>query len=68
MPTLLRGRGYGLPGDVGDLAHEVIAHRLVLSFDAPADGVAPGEIVDELPAAVEQPRISPRQAAEEAAA
>ncbi|GHH20743.1 AAA family ATPase [Streptomyces lanatus] len=66
--ALLRGRGYVLPEDVGDLAHEVIAHRLVLSFDALADGIAPGEIVDEVLAAVQRPRISPRQAAEEAVA
>jgi hypothetical protein len=50
---------------VGDLAHEVVAHRLVLSFDALADGITPGDIVDEVLAAVHQPRISPRQAATE---
>ncbi|MEV8594162.1 AAA family ATPase [Streptomyces sp. NPDC052012] len=66
--ALLRGRGYVLPEDVGDLAHEVIAHRLVLSFDALADGVSGAEIVDEVLAAVAQPRVSPRQAAQEAAA
>ncbi|MGW3731224.1 AAA family ATPase, partial [Streptomyces sp. NPDC000851] len=62
------GRGHVLPDDMRDLAHEVIAHRLVLSFDALADGITADEIVDEVLAAVEQPRISPRQAAEEAAA
>ncbi|MFD3927790.1 AAA family ATPase [Streptomyces sp. NPDC058614] len=61
--ALLRGRAYVLPEDVHDLAHEVVAHRLVLSFDAIADGVTGAEIVDEVLAAVEQPRISPRQAA-----
>jgi MoxR-like ATPase len=61
--ALLRGRGYVLPEDVHDLAHEVVAHRLVLSFDALADGITGAEIVDEVLAAVEQPRISPRQAA-----
>lgn len=66
--ALLRGRGYVLPEDIGDLAHEVVAHRLVLSFDALADGVAPAEIVGEVLAAVPQPRISPRQATEGAAA
>ncbi|MFF5520477.1 AAA family ATPase [Streptomyces coeruleorubidus] len=66
--ALLRGRGYVLPEDVSDLAHEVVGHRLVLSFDALADGVTGPQIVDEVLASVEQPRISPRQAAEEAAA
>ena len=38
--ALLRGRDYVLPADVLDLAPDVLAHRLVLSFDAVADGVA----------------------------
>ncbi|MFH8899940.1 AAA family ATPase [Streptomyces coeruleorubidus] len=66
--ALLRGRGYVLPEDVSDLAHEVVGHRLVLSFDALADGVTGAQIVSEVLASVEQPRIGPRQAAEEAAA
>ncbi|GAA2413951.1 AAA family ATPase [Streptomyces coeruleofuscus] len=66
--ALLRGRGYVLPEDVSDLAHEVVGHRLVLSFDALADGMTGPQIVDEVLASVERPRISPRQAAEEAAA
>lgn len=59
--ALLRGRRYVLPQDVRDLAHEVLAHRLVLSFDALADGVTAAEIVAEVLAAVDQPRITPRQ-------
>ncbi|MEU9333518.1 AAA family ATPase [Streptomyces sp. NPDC048290] len=59
--ALLRGRAYVLPEDVHDLAHEVVAHRLVLSFDALADGVDAGQIVDEVLAAVERPRVSPRR-------
>nr|WP_308801075.1 AAA family ATPase [Streptomyces polyasparticus] len=66
--ALLRGRGYVLPDDVRGLAHDVIAHRLVLSFDALADGVEPAALVDEVLAAVEQPKISPREAAVEEAA
>ena len=37
--ALLRGREYVLPQDVADLAVDVIAHRLMLTFDALADGV-----------------------------
>ena len=39
--ALLRGREYVLPSDVRDLAVDVIAHRLVLTLDALADGVEP---------------------------
>src|SRR3954454_5177599 len=32
--ALLRGRTYVLPGDIADVAPDVLPHRLVLSFDA----------------------------------
>ncbi|WP_327584297.1 MoxR family ATPase [Nonomuraea sp. NBC_00507] len=59
--ALLRGRDYVLPEDVRDLAHDVMAHRLVLSFDALADGVLPRQIVDRVLAAVPLPVIAPQQ-------
>src|SRR5262245_37226277 len=37
--AFVRGRDYALPGDVLDLTHEVFRHRMVLSFEALADGV-----------------------------
>ena len=36
----VRGRAYALPGDVHDLALDVMRHRLVLSYEALADGVS----------------------------
>ncbi|WP_431929781.1 AAA family ATPase [Nonomuraea jabiensis] len=63
--ALLRGRDYVLPEDVRDLAHDVMAHRLVLSFDALADGVAPRQIVDRVLAAVPLPVIAPQQQAQQ---
>jgi len=57
--ALLRGRDYVLPEDVRDLAVDVLSHRLVLSFDAVADGVTPEWIVRRLVAAVTPPRIAP---------
>ncbi|GAA4045168.1 AAA family ATPase [Nonomuraea soli] len=59
--ALLRGREYVLPDDVRDLAHDVMAHRLVLTFDALADAVSPREIVDRVLAAVPLPVIAPQQ-------
>jgi MoxR-like ATPase len=59
--ALLRGRGYVMPTDVRDVARDVIAHRLVLSFDALADGVPPGSLVDRITAAIPLPRVVPRQ-------
>ncbi|GAB7036609.1 MULTISPECIES: AAA family ATPase [Catenuloplanes] len=57
--ALVRGRDYVLPSDVGEIAVDVLAHRLVLSFDAVADGVDPAALVRELIAAVPVPRIAP---------
>ncbi|MBE1487740.1 MoxR-like ATPase [Plantactinospora soyae] len=57
--ALLRGRDYVLPDDVRELASEVIAHRLVLSFDAIADGVPAESVVHRLVEAVPPPRIAP---------
>ena len=36
--ALLRGRSYALPQDVFDVAPDVLRHRLVLSYEALADG------------------------------
>ncbi len=57
--ALLRGRDYVLPGDVADLAADVLAHRLVLSFDAVAEGVDPRTIIGTILDTVPRPRVAP---------
>ncbi|MFG1991097.1 AAA family ATPase [Actinoplanes sp. NPDC048988] len=64
--ALLRGRDYVLPADVREIAEDVLAHRLVLSFDAVADGVEPEHLVREIVAAVPLPLIAPAQRQEAA--
>ncbi|SHN39247.1 AAA family ATPase [Cryptosporangium aurantiacum] len=59
--ALLRGRGYVLPGDIHDVATDVLSHRLVLAFDAVADGVAPDTIVQRIVDTVPRPTIAPAQ-------
>jgi MoxR-like ATPase len=61
--ALLRGRGYVLPGDVSDVAPDVLAHRLVLTYDALADAVPPRSLVERVLAAVRAPRVTPAQEA-----
>jgi MoxR-like ATPase len=41
----LRGRAYVLPEDVTDLAPDVLRHRLVLTYEALADGMTPDQVV-----------------------
>jgi MoxR-like ATPase len=59
--ALLRGRDYVLPVDIADLAADVLAHRLVLSFDALADGLDPRQVVARVVAAVPAPQVAPVQ-------
>jgi MoxR-like ATPase len=54
--ALMRGRDYALPEDVRDVARDVMPHRLVLTFDAMADGVDAGQVVDRVLSAVPPPR------------
>ncbi|MFC0110574.1 AAA family ATPase [Kibdelosporangium aridum] len=60
--ALLRGRDYVLPADIQELAVDVLAHRLVLTFDALADGVSAESVVRHIVASVPVPQITPMQA------
>ena len=51
----LRGRDYVLPDDVRDVAPDVLRHRLVLSYEALADGVTPDDVVRRVMQAVAAP-------------
>jgi MoxR-like ATPase len=59
--ALLRGRDYVLPQDVVDCVHEVMRHRLVLSYEALADGVSVDALLDKFVETVPQPRLAPSQ-------
>jgi MoxR-like ATPase len=53
--ALLRGRGHVSVGDIRDLAPDVLRHRLVLSYDALADGVSADSLIEKVLAAVTEP-------------
>jgi MoxR-like ATPase len=55
--ALLHGRRYVLPADVRDLAHDVLRHRLVLSYQALAEQVTADEILNKILSAVAAPPI-----------
>ncbi|HEX7277615.1 MAG TPA: MoxR family ATPase [Acidimicrobiales bacterium] len=59
--ALLRGRDYVLPADVVDVAHDVLRHRLVLSYEALADGLLVDDLISKVLATVPQPRLAPSQ-------
>lgn len=53
--ALIHGRDYVLPTDVQSVAKDVMAHRLVLGFDAMADNVQPAHVVERIVAMVPPP-------------
>ncbi len=55
--AFLHGRDYALPDDVRDLALDVMRHRLVLSYEALADGVTPDELLHQVLLAVSPPEL-----------
>jgi MoxR-like ATPase len=61
--ALMRGRDYVLPQDVLDIAPDVLRHRLVLSYDALADGVPAEHVVRRVLQTIPLPQVSPRQRA-----
>jgi MoxR-like ATPase len=66
--ALVRGRDYVLPQDVLDVAADVLRHRLVLSYDALADGVPVEHIVTRVLQTVPLPQVSARPSSGPAAA
>jgi MoxR-like ATPase len=55
--AFLRGRSYALPQDVHDLALDVMRHRLVLSYEALADGVSADDLLHQVLLAVPLPEV-----------
>ncbi|MCP4043735.1 MAG: MoxR family ATPase [Gammaproteobacteria bacterium] len=51
----LEGREYVSPEDLHAVAHDVLRHRVLLSFEAEADGITPDQFIDELLARVPVP-------------
>jgi MoxR-like ATPase len=60
--ALLRGRNYALPQDVFDVAPDVLRHRLVLSYEALAQGLGVEHVLVRVLSTVPAPRLAPSQA------
>jgi len=57
--ALIRGRDYATADDVKALAKDALRHRLVLSYQALAEGVTPDRILDDVLSKVPAPAVSP---------
>lgn len=44
----MNGRDFVLPEDVKEVAHDILGHRIILNFEAEADGISSRYIVDQM--------------------
>lgn len=59
--AFLRGRDFARPQDVRDLAFDVMRHRLVLSYEALAEGIGADDVLDPVVGAVSMPDVPLRE-------
>jgi MoxR-like ATPase len=50
-----------MPADISALAADVLSHRLVLTYEALADGITARSLVEQVLEAVEPPHVAPSQ-------
>ena len=60
--ALLRGRDYAVPQDVFDVALDVLRHRIVLSYEALAEGVTADGLLHKILSVVTAPVVESRRA------
>ncbi len=53
--ALLNGRGYVIPEDIKAVAHDVLRHRIILNYEAEAEGISSDDVIDEILARVKAP-------------
>ena len=59
--ALMRGRSYTTPQDVYDVAPDVLRHRIVLSYEALAQGLEADQVLTRILSTVPAPRVAPEQ-------
>lgn len=53
--AFLQGRGYTTPADVKALAHDVLRHRIVLTYEAEAEELTTDDLIDRVLEGIEVP-------------
>jgi len=46
--AILNGRGYVIPEDIKAIAHEVLRHRILLTYEAEAEEITSDQIIDKI--------------------
>jgi len=53
--AMLHGRAYATPQDVKEIAHDVLRHRLILTYEAEAEEITSEKIIDQILATIPVP-------------
>ncbi len=53
--ALMNGRGYVIPEDITAVAHDVLRHRIILTYEAEAEGVTSDKIIDMILSKIRAP-------------
>ncbi len=53
--ALLHGRAYATPQDVKEVVHDVLRHRVLMTYEAEAEGVTSDQVIDKILAEVPVP-------------
>jgi len=53
--AFLKGRGYAIPDDVKKVAADVLRHRILLSYEAEAQGIKPEDLVERILSTIPAP-------------
>lgn len=46
--AMMKGRGYVIPEDIKEIAHDVLRHRIILTYEAEAEGLTTDKIIDSI--------------------
>ncbi len=53
--ALLNGRGYVIPEDIKAIAHDVLRHRIILTYEAEAEDIIADKIIDDIISKIKTP-------------
>ncbi|MDR1245030.1 MAG: AAA family ATPase [Endomicrobium sp.] len=53
--AFLQGRGYVIPEDIKTIGHDVLRHRILVTYEAEADSISSDDIIDKIFGGVEVP-------------
>jgi len=53
--AMLNSRGYVKPEDVRAVAHDVLRHRIILTYEAEAEGITSDDVIDKILGVVKMP-------------